>query len=390
MNVKKKQVNKTEEAERHEAKPNILGPEVGFTDLLDHEMLEQAKNESKKKYFPLRPSSAGYCARRLAFDLAEYYGMGSYPKPPLEPSVTRLLSLGHSVEYSALKNLEKLPGIELRYKQQVVSLFQLTSDAAPPVLIEGSLDVILWSDEHKAVLDVKSQKDGFSAAYKTRWDQTLDKYNNMKSLQRIGEAAYYAPDTDALVKELRDDFLIDNILQLNLYALSDFCTSRGVDHAVIYKYNKNDSRHYEIRFKPSINLYYQVEKKFQNVYETVLKTKDPTKVKCDNLLGTIRAAFGCHPQCHDQDALKAYFKTMPKEWPTDISNSEDKYLDLEQKFNSYLALDKPTQDRAQLEEDIVKAMVEQKLKKVKVKGRVYEIKHLKSPTPHFELRRSKL
>ena len=48
------------------AGPTILGPDVGYTDLLDHEMVERAKkNEKENKYFPLRPSAAGYCTRQI-------------------------------------------------------------------------------------------------------------------------------------------------------------------------------------------------------------------------------------------------------------------------------------------------------------------------------------
>lgn len=372
-------------------KKPILGPEVGYTDLLDFELIEKIKKDQSNKYFPLRPSSSGYCGRRLAYDLNEYVGNKSYEKPPMDPTVYRLLNLGHSVEYSALKNLENLPGFKLRYKQQVVSLFRLDpviEDEEAP-LIEGSLDVVLWSDNYKCVLDVKSQKDGWSAAYKSRWDETLDKFANMKSLQRIGEAAFYADDLEELLNELNGDFLSDNLYQLNLYACSDFLRDRGVDHAVIYKYGKNDSRHYEIRFRPSLKVYEKTKAKFNNIYRSVIKDKSPEQVERESFLGSARCAFCPYSKtCWDQDALKAFFKTTPKEWPTNIGDNTKELADL---FSAYQDLEAKGKEKTKVEQQILKIMEEKKIKKIRLANNsIYEIRFLKTPSPHFELRKGKL
>lgn len=373
-------------------KLKIPGPEVGYTDLLDAEIRERiTKQAEDNKFFPLRPSSAGACARKLAYDLMEYEGKAKYAKEEMEPNVYRLLNLGHSVEYSAIRNLELIPGINIRYKQQVVTLFKLDSRAAniPAPLIEGSMDGVLWSDEFKGVFDIKSAKDGFSVAYKTRWDETLDKFRKMSSLVQIGAEAWYADDLDALLKELNGDFLSDNLVQLNMYACSDFLVERGIDHAVIYKYGKNDSRHYEIRFKPSKKVFEAVQKKFNAIYQAVGENK-PEKVERESFLGSARCGFCPYQQeCWQTNALKEFFKTTPKEWPTDIGRTKSK--ELPSMFERLESLEASSKEREALEADILKEMQEKKIKKIKLdNGRVYQIHYLKSPVPHFELRRSKV
>lgn len=375
---------------------NILGPPVSYCDLLDHEITEKLKRDEYKKGFPLRPSAAGYCSRRLAYDLMEYKGFAVYDKEMMEPHVWRLLNLGHSVEYSALKNLELLPGFTLRYKQQMVSIFRLdpTEDGNPGQLIEGAMDVVLWNEQYKALLDVKSAKDGFSAAFKTRWDETLEKFNGMKSLTPIGDNnnAWYADDVEALIDELNGDFLVDNLYQLNLYACSDFLRERGIDHAVVYKYCKNDSRHYEIRFKPSMALFEKTREKFNKILQAIVKEKDPEKVDRDSYLGSFRCAFCPHKkQCWgDADALKEWFKNFPKKaWPDNLSDIDDPSLPA--LFEQFEAAGEAASEQSTIEMQICDILVANKILKVKLDNEhVYEVKFLKTPREHYELRRSKV
>ncbi len=370
----------------------VLGPEVSYCELLDHEIEAKIKEDMKEAKFPLRPSSAGYCARRLAFDLMEHRGYAKYEKEPMGPNVYRLLGLGHSVEYSALRNLEMLDGFKLRYKQQVVSMFRL--DPLDPSinptghLIEGSIDVVLWSDKYKCVLDVKSAGDGWSVAYKSRWEETLGKFDKMSSLTKLSENGWYADNLEAFIAELNGDFLVDNLVQLNLYACSDFLVERGIDHAVIYKYNKNSSKHYEIRFKPSMALFEQIKNKF-NAINKAVDARNPESIKCESFLGSMRCAFCPYKgKCWDTDAQKAWFKTFPKkEWPKDLRDHNSLQLLMDQ-YEITLTNEKAAD---KLEAEILQYMTEHKLRKIKLEnGNVYELKYLKTPTEHFELRRSKL
>lgn len=374
--------------------PTVLGPEMGYTDLLDHEIMEKIKRDAEIVRHPLRPSSAGYCARRLAYELSESLGHAKYEKELMNPTTYRLLNFGHSVEFSALQNLRMLPGFQMRYKQQVVTCFKLEdmADGTKAPLIEGSTDVVLWSEKYKCVLDVKSQKDGWSSFHKTRWDEGLEKYNNMKSLVRIGESAWYADDVLALLKEINGDFLADNIYQLNLYACSEFLRERGIDHAVIYKYGKNDSRHYEIRFRPSMELYRQVESKFNNIFKMV-HSREPEKVPKESFLGSARCAF-CpfKKQCWNEDALKAWYRTLPrKEWPDHIDSLGEASAELRTMFAQWGSALKADHEKEILENQILRLLVENKVQKIKLdSGDIYEVKYYKSPREHFELKRSKL
>lgn len=369
----------------------ILGPPTGYTDLLDLGLVEKIKHEAANRGFPLRPSAAGSCGRKLAYELMEHTGKASYPQEPMEPNTHRLLALGHSVEYSALRNFEVLLGFKQRYKQQVVSLFTLPAAGELPArLVEGSMDVVLWSEQHKCVLDVKSAKDGFNVAYKTRWDETLAKYARFRSLTQLSETAFYADDLEALLVELDGDFLSDNLLQLNLYACSDFLVERGIDHAVIYKYGKNDSRHYEIRFRPSKKVMEATREKFERVYKTVGETGSPEGVKKDSTLGSMRCAFCPYAkQCWNENTLKAWFGNMPKkDWPKDASYISK---DMPALFQLYEQAASADAIRAKYERDILTVLVDKQITKVRLSnGNIYECKHYKSPQPHFALKRSKI
>lgn len=369
---------------------NILGPEVSYCDLLDYEIEEHLKQPQPKRY-PLSPSAAGKCSRALAYDLMEYKDHATYEKEPMKPAVYRLLNLGHSIEYSALKNFQLLKDFQLKYKQQSVHLFKLapTPDDPAEKIIEGSMDVVMWSDKYKGVLDVKSQKDGFSSAFKTRWHETLDKYSRMSTLTQFGASAFYADDIEAFIAELGGDFLVDNLIQINLYACSDFLVERGIDHAIIFKYNKNTSEHYEIRFKPSKELFQKTVNKFNIVNEAVSR-KAPEDVPKDFVLGGMRCAFCPYSkECWGQDGLKAWFKTMPKkEWPTDVDRLPKEVGSL---FASYEKAVADGKQAERIEQEIVKALESANESKVRLDtGAVYEVKYLKSPKPHFELRRVKV
>ncbi len=381
-----------------------LGPQESYCDMIDAAMLAEEAAKTTK-FYPLRPSAAGYCSRRLAYDLMTFNGYGDYGKEIKKPEVLRLLNLGHSIEYSALRNMQKLPGFELKYQQQVTTMFRLdpTAPGEQGKLIEGSMDVVMWSEEHKGLLDVKSVKDGFSSYFSTRWDENCDKYTNMKSLQPFGEPnakgqyrAFYADDLDALISELNGDFLCDNLYQLNLYACSSFLVERGISHGVVYRYGKNDSRHMEIRFRPSQAVYQKTFEKFNSINQAVAR-RDPESVPKDSFLGSFRCSFCPHSKScwgADSDATKAWFATFPaKEWPVrlnEISNTGARDS-LGLLFQSYQTEVAHGPEAEKLEEQILKIMTENEINKIQLDNKlVYEVKYLKSPKPHFELRRGKL
>lgn len=375
----------------------IPGPSTGYTDLIDQAMEKIEAVESQENRFPLRPSAAGYCARRLAYSLMNFRGKANYPNEIKDPETKRLLNLGSSVEWHSIKNFELIktvvPDMKVRYKQQVVTLFRLdpVPSGAVPELIEGSLDLTLIMTNTGGLGDVKSRKDKFSAAFKTEWDQQLDKFGQMKSLVPLSGTAWYAPNLLDFLDELGDPFFSDNFVQTNEYLCTDWAKEHGIDHGFIYRYNKNDSRHLEIRFAPSQELYDFVRAKFNGINQAVDQGR-PEDVEKEYVLGSSRCAF-CpfSKQCWgDVNSLKEYFKTWPKkQWPTDIQ--DDGPGGLLADFNEYEVLAHQSEQRDRFEQMIVKTMEAQKLQKVRLpNGHIYELKLLKSPRPHFELRRGKL
>lgn len=373
---------------------NIPGPPVGYTDLLDYEIGEKLKREQEdqsKKYFPLRPSSAGFCSRRLAYEMMEYLGFASYNREILQPNVHRLFELGNSVEYSVLKQFDLVKLINIRYKQQLLTcgILDPVNNETKGQIIEGSCDACFISEKYKCIMDVKSAKDGFSKIFPTRWDETLDKYKELNSVKVISDTAFYIEKIENFIEEYNDSFLNNNILQLNLYACSNFMKERGIDHAVIYKYNKNDSRHYELRFKPSQILADKVISKF-NLVNKAVYNKKPEEAPRDYTLGSMTCAF-CpfSKECWEgEDAKKKWFKTFPpKKWPDKVSKFSIELVDL---FNEFESLEKTDKLKNEIEEKIIKLMQDYKTSKIELEnGHVYEVKLLKSPKPHSELRRVK-
>lgn len=366
----------------------MIGPSKSYCSLVDEQLLEQyLKEQEGDAYYPLRPSSAGYCARKLAHQLNAY--MGHEPKvvEDRKASVIRLLNLGHSIEYHVLKYMENMPGFKLRFKQQVVSLFKLPSGR----LIEGSMDAVLWSEEHKAVMDVKSVGNGWSKAYATRWDEMLAKYDSLPTMKKFDEGAYYIEDVMAWLDEVGEDALVANVFQLNLYACSDFLRERGVNHAVLMRYCKNDSKHHEIRFKPSMELFKLVEEKFAVIENAVMK-KRPEEVPKEYALGSMACGFCPYQErCHgDADAKRAYFKTLgPKRWAKRVNEIHGGEK-LAQMLNELKAAELKQAAKERLEKEIIVELDNLGVSKVKLEtGEVYEIKQYKSPKPYAALVRSK-
>ncbi len=379
---------------------SIPGPAVGYTDLIDAVTNQRAEEEATSpSRFPLRPSASGYCARRLAWELLEWSTQELVcEKEVRTPETMRLLKLGHSIEFPVIRDFRQLGAHKVKYNQQTVSMFTLKADGAEDWLVEGNNDFALWHPDYRAVIDVKSTKDAFDKAYKSRWVGTLDKYDELESFQRIGPSmnAFYIEDLEAAVEELGDDWVVDNLLQLNLYCCSPFFQEREVDHGVIYKYNKNDSRHYEIRFKPSMAMFNKVKEKFNTIYKEVLEHGEDgvQKVAKEYTLGSNRCAF-CpfKSKCWEEDALKEWFKSLPpKSWPTSVGKLNPEVREeLDSLHKKYLTGVEESANLKKVEETICKIMEAEKIRKIEMSdGKIYRLAYLKSPRPHLALRRDKL
>jgi hypothetical protein len=378
----------------------IPGPQVGYTDLVDHCLDDE---NQLFDLIPLRPSSAGKCSRALTYELLEFLKLGSFEKEVREPNVKRLLSLGHSIEYHAIKNLDLIAKMskdfKIRFKQQSIPLFKLEGN--PSQLIEGSLDLAIMNSAtgEGCFMDVKSAKDKFHQAYKTYWDSNIAKFQGMSSLTSIGgsDQAFYADDLKSFLNELDDPFFVDNFLQLNLYSTSEFAQLHNITHASIYRYNKNDSRHLEIRFKPSKEVAESIRIKFQEIYTNV-QTNGLAAVdgmRCEFPIGNIKNAFCSCSRYAGEDSysnLQAYFDTWPNrgtvtyynKLPAEIKAEADAYMNAVEITDNF--------DKAQLA--IAEYMLANKFDKISLaNNHIYEVKSYKTGGikngPRLTLKRSK-
>lgn len=376
---------------------NIMGPSVGFTDLLDHVTNEKIQKDAEafakgeKKSNPLRPSSAGKCSRDLALDLMGYRGIKHYPKPNITPDIYRVFSLGHAVEYDILKHFWLLP-LEVKYKQQQLEMFKIErkDPSLPPEYLEGSCDFVLWHDLYRCIGDVKSKKAKYSSYLSSSWEEDFAKFAALPSVDIITESALWIEDLDAFLKDIGDDFIADNFAQLNAYAHSEFITKRAINFATLLYYNKNTSQLKEIRFKPSLTQYEKLKEKFNRVSLLVDDGKIPEQ--CDFTPGNIRYAFcNCHQMLDPGTAepRKLWFQTFPKKsWPTDLAKMP---IELQKDLKIWSTKQKTLETQKALEERIIAGMLEKKIKKVKVSPEeIYELKFLKTPREHFEIRKAKL
>lgn len=376
------------------------GPDKAWTDLIDE---FQVANPPGFNAFPLRPSAAGQCARKLAYDLSSYEGFEVFEKEPIPPNRQRIFDLGHSVEYHTINQfyryMKDKPDLRVTYKQQTVTLFRLDPvDGKESPIVEGSIDLAIKWGEHLYILDVKSAGTFFSAAYKDRWEEQLVKLDRLGSTQRLPVGAksrttgFWVENLRHFLNEIADDpFLTNNFVQLNLYCTSQFAQDRRVAAGSIIKYSKNDSRWYEIRFKPDPTLAEEFRAKANHVYKTVMTTKSAEKVQREYALGSKNCNYcdylsKCWPKAEK-------WKYRPKNPATKISSVEGS-APLRKMFEEYLALEQSTTQKGIAELKVLHAMDQKGLQKVELdNGDIFEVKSYKTGGPkggpRLALKRSK-
>lgn len=381
---------------------NIPGPEVGINQIVDaftHKVLEE--RATGPKYHPLRPSSSGKCETELGHEYMEYKGYSSYPADLKDPSVHRLLNLGDPIEYHANREMENAfkkmnTPIQLKYKQQTVSLFRLEHDNS---MIEGKIDLWLEGPDWRALADWKSKGDKYSQFYKSSWDEFIEKLVKTGHAVAFGEGAVFITDLEKFIDTNVDVFFNNNLYQLNAYAHSEFIKERKPTFCSILQYNKNDSRIREVRFLPNEAVFERVRVKFNKVAKTVDETKSIEGLKKEYILGSQKCAFcrfnkECYP---DDDALKTHFKSLPpKKWPKDIDRlSREAQSELTELFNTYHEMIGIPDKLARIEEKLISTLDNLQLTKVRLpSGEIYSTKRLKTGGPRngprTVLRRDKL
>lgn len=379
----------------------VLGPDIGYVDILNHLTEERIKKERAEgtdvSKTPLRPSAAGQCTRELAYALMEYHGLANYEKELITPEQDRIFKMGYAVEEHIIREMRQAfkDLFQIKYTQQSLSFAHLKAVNNPGLsqFLEGSTDLILWSEQHRCIADIKSKKVKYSSYRNDDWIEFSDKMRRMKTVKKLTDLTFWVEDLEAFLKELDSPFFAANFLQLNLYALNPFIVERGIDHAAIIQYDKNSSRLREVRFKPSQKLYDYVIFKMQAALDAV-DHNEPERAEKEFKLGSIKCAF-CNfkKQCwSESDPLKAFFKSMPsKDWPKDTSRLGDVGNVLEDLYVEYKEAASVSESLYKKEDEILSIMLDEKISKVRfLDGEVYEVKYLKSPKEHYELRRSKV
>jgi hypothetical protein len=281
--------------------------------------------------------------------------------------------------------MQEVPGFNIKYKQQVVRFGKL----ADGTLLEGSLDLTIFFDGHGGICDVKSKKDRHSSFGATGWNEADEGYEKMQSVERVTDKLFWINDLPAFLAELQDPWLPTNFIQLNMYACTEFIKDSGITHCSLFYFNKNDCRLREMRFRPSEEIYEATKEKFNLVHDIVTAC-DATTIQ--DAIESLKCRLSSNCQhCWPDEAKRAYFATLPpKKWPKDTSFLGKEGKELEESFKVYEEVQKQNAVSAQVEQYILKLMLDKNETKVRLaNGEVWEAKALKSPRPHHELRRSK-
>jgi CRISPR/Cas system-associated exonuclease Cas4 (RecB family) len=363
----------------------MIGPPKSYISLIDEQLAAAyAAEVAGPVPYPLRPSAAGECARKLAYELAAHVGLSPRETEDRKPSVSRLLRLGTPIEDHVISYLKSIPGFTVRFQQQLVEFFTLESGR----IIEGSTDVVMWSDTDRCLADVKSVGDRFDASYASKWERTLRDLASMKSAVQFDTDAFYVDDVEAFLKETTDDTLKKNVWQINGYACTPFMQKRGINHASILRYCKNNSRMMEVRFRPSLALFRKTQERFQAIETAVLRDSDPTKVPKEAVLGSMACAYCPYQKrCWPTATKRDHFAGLPaRRWAARTSELE-KAAEVEALFSAYESAAASAAEQKKLEQELLLLLDAHSVNKVKLaNGNVYETKQLKD---ELVLRKSK-
>lgn len=176
--------------------------------------------------FPLRPSSALKSLRDLYYGLCNYYKPGSIPMTPIEGRNCMLLNLGHAIEAHLVAHIEQ--AYKVIDRNQKVTYGSIVRADASTIELSGELDFVLeLPNGEKAICDSKS-----SAQF---------------------------PFGGDLPKP-------EHIAQINLYLHSSWAKEQGIEKALVWYYNKNDSNLRVLEFRYSPLLAKRTIERFQKVY----------------------------------------------------------------------------------------------------------------------------
>lgn len=389
-----------------EASPEVVeekkipGPPA-LADLLDVGIQDEIEREEKERLkgkigrFPLSPSQFGACGRLLAMNLAETVGKGMFPLELLDPRAKRRFQRGYDIEYSLIKQLKKYVPISQGFGQQYLAM-DLTPDGK--YVIGGSLDTLFITEEH-LVVDIKSKADYWSNSHTGAFEALFSDIRNKPGVVEFGERSFFIEDIEAFYATFpKDDFISGYFLQLNSYGACDWANEFrsnlfpgvvGVSAVALLFENKNSHIMAELRWKPSRALYEMAIQKMKDIYQWVVIDEKPAdKYRPDFTLGSLRCRL-CPRKAACWGDTRHPYNGPKKKWAVDthaLSNNAD----LEKFYLEYKNVLTQDDENKKIEQELIKAFVESGEQKIRFPdGAIYEVKELKTPKPHFVLRRSK-
>lgn len=365
---------------------NMNGPKDSYASMFDNALVSKAAKDPKV-FYPLRPSSAGKCSRILAHELMAYMGYADALKEEKSGRMERLLNTGHYIEEQMVANAKLVPGFDVRFTQQVVDLFALPSGR----VVEGSIDLALWNDTTKCVMDIKTVGDRWHNVFATKWDGMAKDYARIcTTLEDTKDRkAFYIEDLEDFLNRVdKSDSLYDNLQQLNAYCCSEFFQSRGVDHGVVLRVRKNDSAQMEIRFKPNRRVFEALKAKFSAIEDAVLKHKNPDLLPRDHLPGIGKCHFSPYSHLCTPHLTRAekYAQAPKKNWAVKVSELE-KASEVATLLQRRAVAEQAAKDLKALDNEILLLMDGHGVTKIKAdNGDVYDYVSL---SKGVELRRGK-
>lgn len=346
------------------------GP-TSYVELLNSILIE--KDLERDIGNPLRPSNAGACARRIAHEFAGFLGLEEIVKEKRKPSVLRLLNLGHFIESQVVEDFKDMPAFKVKYTQQEVDIFTLPFGTE----VTGHTDLGIFADGVAGILDVKSMGDRWEAAFVSKWEKLIAFYSRLSCVEHFGEDSFWVEDLGVFLEAIgTDDSLYKNLVQLNLYACCDFLKKKRVDHGSIIRYNKNNSKLMEIRFKPSQEVFNKTEDRFKLI-ESACQHEDVKLVPKERVLGSTDCAYCLYrPKCWPKASREEIYAGSPKKkWAIEAADISEAFAF---KLSQYQVVEEHSFDKDELEKAIILDLDQAGVSKVKLGKVVYEVKHLKS------------
>lgn len=189
--------------------------------------------KEEKKRYPLSPSTAMNCYRKLSYELINWEKPGSIGSVPMGGRKLLVFARGHMVEKMMGEWLAKVPGVEVIICKE---RFPIHDNEETGLKIDGEIDMFIKQNGKLKLLDVKD--------------------TNTQTFQSI---AY-----EGGKEQNRPKF--SNYIQQQLYLHSKFCKDKGVNEGILLYENKDTQETHFLEFPYDENIALWAIKRLENIY----------------------------------------------------------------------------------------------------------------------------